>query len=55
MRGCRSESYRLRFGVSQTYQNYEISVIDADPFIRERQYNAWQELENVGFIPAYDQ
>ena len=42
-------------GNPQIYQNFEISMIDAGPFIREGQYKAWQELENVGFAPAYDQ
>ncbi len=42
-------------GEPQTYANFEIRMVDAGSFIREAQFKAGQEMENVVFLPAYDQ
>ncbi|MEM7312525.1 MAG: hypothetical protein AAF497_05175 [Planctomycetota bacterium] len=42
-------------GEPQTRANFELRMVDPAPFIREAQAKAWQEMENVGFAPAYDQ
>ena len=42
-------------GEPQTLENFEQRMIDPAPFIREAQAQAWQQLEHVGFAPAYDQ
>ena len=42
-------------GEPQTYENFERSMVDPAPFIREAQFKTWQALDHVGFAPAYDQ
>ncbi|MFC1739729.1 sialate O-acetylesterase [Planctomycetota bacterium] len=42
-------------GQPQTLENFELRMVDPGPFIREGQFKASQELENVCFMPAYDQ
>jgi sialate O-acetylesterase len=42
-------------GQPQTLENFELRIVDAGPFIREGQFKAAQELENICFMPAYDQ
>lgn len=42
-------------GEPQTLENFEIRMVDAGPFIREAQARAMQDLDQVGFVPAYDQ
>jgi len=42
-------------GQPQTLDNFELRMIDPAPFIREAQFRAYRELENVGFACAYDQ
>jgi sialate O-acetylesterase len=42
-------------GEPQTLENYEIRMVDPAPFIREAQARVWQEMEHVGFAPAYDE
>jgi len=42
-------------GEPQTLENFELRMVDAGPFIREGQFKAAQELENVCFMPACDQ
>jgi sialate O-acetylesterase len=42
-------------GQPQTLENFELRMVDPAPFIREGQFKAAQELENVCFMPAYDQ
>ena len=37
-------------GQPQTLENFELRMVDARPFIREGQFKAAQELENVCFI-----
>lgn len=42
-------------GQPQTRENFELRMVDPGPFIREGQFKAGQELDNVCFMPAYDQ
>jgi sialate O-acetylesterase len=42
-------------GEPQTLANYEVSMIDASPYIREGQLNAFKDLPNIGFVCSYDQ
>lgn len=42
-------------GQPQTLENFEERMVDPAPYIREAQFKAAQELENVCFMPAYDQ
>jgi sialate O-acetylesterase len=42
-------------GLPQTMDNMESCMLDAAPFIREGQYKAYRNLQNVGFVCAYDQ
>ena len=42
-------------GQPQTRENFEERMIDAAPYIREGQANAWRALPHVGFASAYDQ
>ena len=42
-------------GRAQTLENFEMRMLDPGPFIREGQLKVAQELENVCFMPAYDQ
>ena len=39
----------------QTPQNFELRMVDAGPYIREAQFKAYQELDNIGWACAYDQ
>lgn len=41
-------------GTPQTLENIEVQMTDAAPFIREAQFNAYKQLEHVGFACAYD-
>lgn len=42
-------------GEPQTDENFEQRMVDPGPFIREAQFQAWQALDHVGYVPAYDQ
>lgn len=42
-------------GLPQTAENYEVSKIDAAPYIREAQFNAYKSIPNTGFIASHDQ
>ncbi|HHJ09616.1 MAG TPA: hypothetical protein ENK25_01835 [Bacteroidetes bacterium] len=42
-------------GTPQTLDNFEESMIDAAPFIREGQFKAYKDMDNVGYVCAYDQ
>ena len=43
-------------GSPQTLDNFEaMGIADAAPFIREAQFAAFKELQNVGFTASYDQ
>lgn len=42
-------------GEPQTLDNYEVTMLDAAPYIREGQFNAFQSLSNTGFVCSYDQ
>ena len=42
-------------GEPQTLDNYEQSMIDPSPFIREGQFRAFKDLPNTGYVCAYDQ
>ena len=42
-------------GEPQTLENYEVSMLDAAPHIREGQFNAFRSLPNTGFVCCYDQ
>lgn len=39
----------------QTMDNFEIRMVDAGPYIREAQFQAYRELTNMGWASAYDQ
>ncbi len=39
----------------QTLDNFELKMIDAAPYIREAQFKAYRDLENMGWACAYDQ
>jgi hypothetical protein len=39
----------------QTLDNFELKMVDAAPYIREAQFRAYRELENIGWACAYDQ
>lgn len=41
-------------GEPQTYDNYEIAMLDAAPFIREGQFAAYKNNKNVGYACSYD-
>jgi sialate O-acetylesterase len=42
-------------GEPQTLENFELRMVDAAQYIREGQFKAYRELENVGFVCSYDQ
>jgi len=42
-------------GEPQTLENYELRMLDPSPYIREGQFNAYKNLNNVGYVCAYDQ
>jgi sialate O-acetylesterase len=42
-------------GTPQTFDNYELEMTDAAPFIREGQLKAYKHLKNTGFVAIYDQ
>lgn len=42
-------------GLPQTMDNFEVCMIDAAPYIREGQFRAFLNLNDVGFVCAYDQ
>ena len=42
-------------GEPQTYDNYDVSMLNPSPFIREGQFKAYKESKNVGYVCAYDQ
>lgn len=42
-------------GEPQTLDNYELRMLDPSPYIREGQFNAYKNLNNVGYVCAYDQ
>jgi len=42
-------------GRPQTLENFEVTMIDPAPFIREGQFKASRDLPHVGFACAYDQ
>ena len=42
-------------GTPQTLDNFEVAMQDAAPYIKEGQYQAYLNNENVGFCCAYDQ
>jgi len=42
-------------GEPQILDNYEVRMLDPSPFIREAQFNAFQDLPNTGYICSYDQ
>jgi len=39
----------------QTLDNFELKMVDAAPYIREAQFKAYRDLENMGWACAYDQ
>ncbi len=42
-------------GAPQTLDNYEVTMIDAAPYIREAQFNAFLNIPNTGYACSYDQ
>lgn len=42
-------------GEPQTLDNFELRMVDAAPSIREAQFKAYREMQNVGFVCCYDQ
>lgn len=42
-------------GEPQTLDNYELRMLDPAPYIREGQFNAFQDLPHTGYAAAYDQ
>lgn len=42
-------------GEPQTLDNYEVRMLDASPYIREGQLNAFRDIPNTGFVCSYDQ
>lgn len=42
-------------GVPQTLENYEWSMVDGAPYIREAQFKAFQTISNTGFVASHDQ
>ncbi|MEO5998762.1 MAG: sialate O-acetylesterase, partial [Chitinophagaceae bacterium] len=42
-------------GEPQTLDNYEATMLDPAPYIREGQFNAFKSLPNTGFVCSYDQ
>jgi sialate O-acetylesterase len=42
-------------GEPQTLANYEMSMIDPSPFIREGQFQAFKDLPHTGYVCTYDQ
>jgi sialate O-acetylesterase len=42
-------------GEPQTLDNFELRMVDAAASIREGQFKAYKELQNVGFVCSYDQ
>ncbi len=42
-------------GQPQTLENFEVSMHDAGTYIREAQLEAYKNMENIGFVAAYDQ
>jgi len=39
----------------QTMDNFELRMVDAAPYIREAQFQAYKDLEGIGWACAYDQ
>jgi sialate O-acetylesterase len=42
-------------GDPQTLDNFEVRMLDASPYIREGQLNAFRDIPNTGFVCSYDQ
>jgi sialate O-acetylesterase len=42
-------------GEPQTLENFEARMVDAAPYIREGQFNAFKEMPNTGFVASHDQ
>jgi sialate O-acetylesterase len=42
-------------GEPQTWENYELRMIDPSPYIREGQFIAFKDLPNTGYVCSYDQ
>lgn len=42
-------------GTPQTFENYEVEMTDAAPFIREGQFKAYKHYKNTGYVAIYDQ
>lgn len=42
-------------GEPQSLDNFEAQMVDASPYIREAQYRAAQEMENVAYVASWDQ
>jgi sialate O-acetylesterase len=42
-------------GEPQTLANFELSMIDPSPYIREAQFRAFKDLSHTGYVCSYDQ